>query len=246
MPNFSCHESERQKLHAFNRKSVQDDLDARELAQAVAHKTEIDDAIAKHEIVRQAGNCCPRSPRQRGRSKSVASGRKKTVDRGRKKRDERLKSNSGFKEEHERRAQEEKQKAEAARRAAAERAKAEEEERGRKERERLQPRKRSKRVYKPKLKLRATSLQRRKKSCEGGCSKVTASSPNSRHRSQTMSLLGRHIQRSDTDIILIFIKDSKLFGPSFGKIQGQTLSSNHMLEICEERSEDEYQPAQLP
>ena len=131
---LQLYESERQKLHAFNRKSVQDDLDARELAQAVAHKTEIDDAIAKHEIVRQQAIAVLEAhirEEEAKRRQQEEEDRRQKEEESRRKAEEQRK----IKEEHERRAKEEKQKAEAARRAASEKAKAAEEERKRKERE---------------------------------------------------------------------------------------------------------------
>ena len=131
---LQLYESERQKLHAFNRKSVQDDLDARELAQAVAHKTELDDAIAKHEVVRQQAvavlEAHVREEEAKRRQREEEDRRQREEEARRKAEEQRQ-----IKEEHERRAREETQKAAAARQAAAEKAKVEEEERRRKERE---------------------------------------------------------------------------------------------------------------
>ena len=131
---LQLYESERQKLHAFNRKSVQDDLDARELAQAVAHKTELDDAIAKHEVVRQQAVAVLEAHIREEEAK-----RRQREEEDRRQRDEEVRRKAEeqrrIKEEHERRAKEETQKAEATRQAAAEKTKAEEEERRRKERE---------------------------------------------------------------------------------------------------------------
>ena len=132
---LQLYESERQRLYAFNRKSVQDELDARELAQAVAHKAEIDEAIAKHEIVRQQAiavlEAHIREEEERRRRREEEERRQKEEEEARRRAEEQRR----IQEERERKAKEEKAKAESARRAAAEKAKAEEEERSRKQRE---------------------------------------------------------------------------------------------------------------
>ncbi len=154
---LQLHESERQKLHAFNRKSVQDDLDARELAQAVAHNTEIDNAIAKHEIVRQEAIAVLEAhvrEEEEERRRWEEEDRRRREEEARRKAEEQQR----IREEKERRAQEQKQKAEAARRAAAERAKAEEEERGRREREATAEKERQTRVQ-AEAEARATSAK---------------------------------------------------------------------------------------
>ncbi|RMZ75062.1 hypothetical protein DV738_g5669, partial [Chaetothyriales sp. CBS 135597] len=51
--HIRLHDEERQKVYVYNRKLLQDELDAKEHAQAAAHKADIDQALAKHEIVRQ-------------------------------------------------------------------------------------------------------------------------------------------------------------------------------------------------
>lgn len=47
------HHSEWQKVHAFQRKQQQQDLDAKESAQARIHRESLDSASAQHELVRQ-------------------------------------------------------------------------------------------------------------------------------------------------------------------------------------------------
>lgn len=128
------YDSERQKLHAYQRKSVQDELDARELAQAMAHKAEIDHAIARHEIVRQQAvavlEAHIREEEERKRQQEEEE-RRQQEEQARRKAEETRRIN----EERERRAKEEREKAAAAKRAAERRAQAEEEEKQRQERE---------------------------------------------------------------------------------------------------------------
>jgi nucleoporin GLE1 len=128
-------ENERQKLHAFNRKSVQDELDAREMAQAIAHRTEIEDAIVKHELVRQQAVAVLEAHIKEERIKRLqqeeAERRQKEEEDRRIRQEERRR----IKENIERKAKEEKDNAEAAKRAAAEKAIAEEAQRRQEERE---------------------------------------------------------------------------------------------------------------
>ena len=131
---LQLYDIERQKLYAFNRKSVQDDLDARELAQAVAHKTEIDDAIARHEDVRLEAvavlEAHMREEEEKRRRREEEERRQKEEEARRRAEEQRR-----IQEEAERRVQEEKERAEASRRAAVEKAKAEQDQRDRKDRE---------------------------------------------------------------------------------------------------------------
>ncbi|RMD39497.1 hypothetical protein DV735_g5632, partial [Chaetothyriales sp. CBS 134920] len=48
--HIRLHDEERQKAYLYNRKLLQDELDAKEHAQAAAHKADIDQALAKHEV----------------------------------------------------------------------------------------------------------------------------------------------------------------------------------------------------
>lgn len=131
---LQLYESERQKVHAFNRRSVQDEIDARELAQAIAHKTEIEDAITRHEAVRQQAVAVLEAhmrEEEEKRRRQEEEDRRQKEEEARRKAEEQLR----IKEEQERKAKEKREKAEAAKRAAAERAKLELEDKMRKERE---------------------------------------------------------------------------------------------------------------
>jgi nucleoporin GLE1 len=50
---LQLHEIESSKLHAYQRRRQQDELDAREAAQAHVHRLELDAASAQHEVVRK-------------------------------------------------------------------------------------------------------------------------------------------------------------------------------------------------
>jgi nucleoporin GLE1 len=131
---LQLYDTERQKLHVYQRKSVQDELDARELAQAVAHKSEIEHAIAKHEIVRQQAvavlEAHIKEEEERKRQQEEEE-RRQREEEARQKAEELRRIN----EERERKAKEAKEKAEAAKRAAERRAQAERDEKQRKEAE---------------------------------------------------------------------------------------------------------------
>jgi nucleoporin GLE1 len=131
-------ESERQKLYQYTRKSQQDDLDARELAQALAHRAEIDDAIAKHEDVRRQAMAVleahVREEQEKARRRQEEEDRKRRAEEeaARRKAEEQRR----LKEEHDRKVKEEAdKKLEAERRASEQRAKAEQAEKMRLERE---------------------------------------------------------------------------------------------------------------
>lgn len=126
-------ETERQKLYVFERKQVQDELDARELARAAAHRAELDEAIAKHEAVRQQAlavlQAHIKEEEEKQRRKEEESRRRREEDARRKAEQERK-----AKEEQERKAREQRERQEAEQRAEEERIEAAEEQR-RKERE---------------------------------------------------------------------------------------------------------------
>lgn len=125
-------ETERQKLYVFNRKQVQDDLDARESAQAVAHQSELDQAIAKHEAVRHQAvlvlEAHIKEEEEKQRRKEEEA-RLRREDEQRRKAEEQRKA----KEERERKAREEQQRQETARRIEEEKARAEEQHRQQRE-----------------------------------------------------------------------------------------------------------------
>lgn len=128
------HDNERQKLYAFHRRSLQEELDAKELALAALHKTEHEIATAKHEIVRQQAEAVleehVRAEEERRRQKEAEERRRKEEELRRKAEEQRQ-----LKEAAERKAREEQQRAEAAKKAAEQKVRAETEERERKQRE---------------------------------------------------------------------------------------------------------------
>lgn len=125
-------ETERQKLYVFNRKQVQDDLDARESAQAVAHQSELDQAIAKHEAVRHQAvlvlEAHIKEEEEKQRRKEEEA-RLRREDEQRRKSEEQRKAE----EERERKAREEQQRQDTARRIEEEKARAEEHQRQQRE-----------------------------------------------------------------------------------------------------------------
>ena len=131
--NIRLHDQESQKLYVYHRKVVQDELDAKEYAQAVVHKAGIDDALAKHDIVRQQAvavlEAHIREEEERRRREEEERRRREAEEK------RRLEEERRIREENERKAREAREKAEAARRAAEERARAEQEEREQKQRE---------------------------------------------------------------------------------------------------------------
>ncbi|RMZ85813.1 hypothetical protein DV737_g501, partial [Chaetothyriales sp. CBS 132003] len=50
--HIRLHDEERQKVYVYNRRLLQDELDAKEHAQAAVHKADLDQALAKHEVIR--------------------------------------------------------------------------------------------------------------------------------------------------------------------------------------------------
>ena len=125
-------ETERQKLYVFNRKQVQDDLDAKECAQAVAHQSELDQAIAKHEAVRHQAvlvlEAHVKEEEEKQRRKDEEA-RLRREEEQRRKAEEQRKA----REERDRKAREEQQRQEAARRVEEEKARAEEQQRQQRE-----------------------------------------------------------------------------------------------------------------
>jgi len=146
---IQLHESERQKLHAFNRRVHQQELDAKELAQAEVHKAELDYANARHDFVRQQAEAVledhiRKEEEDRRRREEDERRRKEEEEeereRQRRQREEearrRAEAERKARQEAERKAQEEREKADReARLALYEKAKAAEEEKRRRERE---------------------------------------------------------------------------------------------------------------
>lgn len=128
-------ETERQKLYIFERKQVQDELNAKEFAQAAAHRAELDQAIAKHEAVRQQAlavlHAHIKEEEEKQRRKEEEARRRREEEERRKAEQERK-----AREEQERKIREERERQEAQKRAEAEKARiAQERERERQERE---------------------------------------------------------------------------------------------------------------
>ncbi|RMZ89849.1 hypothetical protein DV736_g2912, partial [Chaetothyriales sp. CBS 134916] len=51
--HIQLHDEEQQKVYIYNRKLLQNELDAKEHAQAAVHKADLDQVLAKHEVIRQ-------------------------------------------------------------------------------------------------------------------------------------------------------------------------------------------------
>ncbi|KAG9779504.1 mRNA export factor GLE1 [Exophiala dermatitidis] len=137
------HEVERQKLHVYQRRQQQEELDAKELAQAEVHLAELKVANAKHDGVRQQAEAVlhayikqqeeeERRRREEERKRLEEEERRKQQEElARKRAEEERKAM----EEKERREREEQAKAEAERQAELGKKKAEAEERRRRENE---------------------------------------------------------------------------------------------------------------
>ncbi|KIX05033.1 uncharacterized protein Z518_05905 [Rhinocladiella mackenziei CBS 650.93] len=135
-------EDERQRLHAYQRRQHQEELNARELAQAEVHRAELKVANAQHEIVRRQAEAAlqvyiKQEEEERQRREEE---RKRLEEEEKRKREEELarrraEQERKAREEKERREKEERARAEAERLAIYEKQKAAAEERQRKERE---------------------------------------------------------------------------------------------------------------
>lgn len=136
------HHAECQKLDSFQRRQQQEELDAKEMAQAEVHRKEINYAAAQHELVRQQAEAVLRSFLK-----------KEEEDRRRREEERRRQE-----EEEEKRRQE----AEAARRRA-EQERRDREERERRERAETEERERAERERLQKQKAEAEEKQRRER-----------------------------------------------------------------------------------
>ncbi|KAK5465168.1 hypothetical protein LTS15_001731 [Exophiala xenobiotica] len=135
-------EAERQKVYVYQRRQQQEELDAKELAQAEVHRTELNLASAQHEVVRLQAEAVlhaylKKDEEERRRREDE---RRRLEEEERKRREEeesrkRAEQERKAREEKERKEREERAKAEAERLAIYERQKAEAEERRRKEKE---------------------------------------------------------------------------------------------------------------
>jgi nucleoporin GLE1 len=135
-------EAERQKVYVYQRRQQQEELDAKELAQAEVHRTELNLANAQHEVVRLQAEAVlhayfKKDEEERRRREDE---RRRLEEEERKRREEeesrkRAEQERKAREEKERKEREERAKAEAERLAIYERQKAEAEERRRKEKE---------------------------------------------------------------------------------------------------------------
>ena len=135
-------ETERQKVYVYQRRQQQEELDAKELAQAEVHRAELNLANAQHEVVRLQAEAVlhayiKKDEEERRRREEE---RRRLEEEERKRREEeearkRAEQERRAREEKERKEREERAKAEAERLAIYERQKAEAEERRRKEKE---------------------------------------------------------------------------------------------------------------
>lgn len=147
------HEVERQKLHVHQRRQQQEDLDARELAQAEVHRAELNVASAQHEVIRRQAEAVlqayikqeeveRRRREEERRRLEEEERRKQEEDSARRRAEEERKA----REERERREREERARAEAERQALYEKQKAEAEEKQRRERKEAEQKEREERA----------------------------------------------------------------------------------------------------
>lgn len=146
-------EVERQKLHAYQRRQQQEELDAREHAQAEVHLTELNVAKAQHEAIRQQAEAALQAyikQEEEDRRRREEEQRRLEEEERRRKAEEEARKRA----EQERRAREDKERcereakarAEAERLAIYEKQKAEAEEKRRKEREAIEQKEREERA----------------------------------------------------------------------------------------------------
>ncbi|KIW13300.1 hypothetical protein PV08_08488 [Exophiala spinifera] len=135
-------ECERQKVYAYQRRQQQEELDAKELAQAEAHRTELSLANAQHEVVRLQAEAVLQAylKKEEEDRRRREEERKRQEEEERKRREEeeariRAEQERREREERERKEREERAKAEAQRQALYEKQKAEAEEKRRQEKE---------------------------------------------------------------------------------------------------------------
>ncbi|KAL6251323.1 hypothetical protein RBB50_001531 [Rhinocladiella similis] len=135
-------ECERQKVYVYQRRQQQEELDAKELAQAEAHRTELSLANAQHEVVRLQAEAVLQAylkKEEEDRRRREEERKRREEEEGRRREEEeahrRAEQERKEREERERKEQEERAKAEAQRQALHEKQKAEAEEKWRKEKE---------------------------------------------------------------------------------------------------------------
>ncbi len=146
-------ETERQKLHAYQRRQQQEELDAKENAQAEVHLTELNVAKARHEAIRQQAEAALQAhikqEEEERRRREEEQKRLEEEERRRKAEEEarrRAEQERRVREEKERREREEKARAEAERLAIYEKQKAEAEDKRRQEREATEQKERDEKV----------------------------------------------------------------------------------------------------
>lgn len=137
------HHAECQKLDSFQRRQQQEELDAREMAQAEVHRKEINFATAQHELVRQQAEAVLRSylkKEEEERRKREEERRRQEEEEERRRQEaeaarRRAEQERREREERDRREKEERERAEKEHLANLQKQKAEAEEKQRKERE---------------------------------------------------------------------------------------------------------------
>ena len=137
------HHAECQKLDSFQRRQQQEELDAKEMAQAEVHRKEINFATAQHELVRQQAEAVLRSylKKEEEERRKREEERRRQEEEEEKRRQEaeaarrRAEQERREREERDRREKEERERAEKERLAILQKQKVEAEEKQRKERE---------------------------------------------------------------------------------------------------------------
>lgn len=129
-------------MYVYQRRQQQEELDAKELAQAEAHRTELSLANAQHEVVRLQAEAVLQAylkKEEEDRRRREEERKRREEEEGRRREEEeahrRAEQERKEREERERKEQEERAKAEAQRQALHEKQKAEAEEKWRKEKE---------------------------------------------------------------------------------------------------------------
>ncbi|KAL2430511.1 mRNA export factor GLE1 [Exophiala dermatitidis] len=188
------HEVERQKLHVYQRRQQQEELDAKELAQAEVHLAELSVANAKHDGVRRQAEAVlhayikqqeeeERRRREEERKRLEEEARRKQQEElARKRAEEERKA----KEEKERREREEQAKAEAERQAMLEKQKAEAEERRRRENEAAEKKQREEQL-KAEQEAVLRKQEAEKQAAAAAATQATAPTPQSTSHSPAMS-----------------------------------------------------------
>ncbi|EXJ77741.1 hypothetical protein A1O3_09970 [Capronia epimyces CBS 606.96] len=182
------HETERQKLHVYQRRQQQEELDARELAQAEAHRAELNVANAQHEVVRRQAEAVlqayikqeeeeRRRREEEQRRREEEERRKLEEDLARRRAEEERKA----REEKDRREREARAKAEAERLAIYEKQKAEAEEKRRREKEEVESRQREEQENAE----REAALRKEEAEKQAAAAKVPAPGPSARQLPQS-------------------------------------------------------------